>query len=78
MHDVAHDLIGTLTGHAGTAGRIVEIESYHMDEPACHAHVGLTGRTHTCSGRRAWPTCTSYGIHSLLNAVCEDEAWERS
>jgi DNA-3-methyladenine glycosylase len=74
VRDVARDLIGCLVRHGATAGRIVETESYHMDEPACHAYAGLTGRTHTLFGEpgRAY-VYFSYGIHSLLNAVAEDE-----
>ena len=74
VHDVARDLIGCTVRHGETAGRIVETESYHMDEPACHAHAGLTGRTHTLFGEpgRAY-VYFSYGIHALLNAVAEDE-----
>ncbi len=74
VHDVARDLIGCVVRHGETAGRIVETESYHMEEPACHAYVGLTPRTETLFGPpgRAY-VYFSYGIHSLLNAVCEDE-----
>jgi DNA-3-methyladenine glycosylase len=74
VHDVARDLIGCVVRHGETAGRIVETESYHMDEPACHAYVGLTERTQTLFGPpgRAY-VYFSYGIHSLLNAVCERE-----
>ena len=74
VHDVARDLIGCVVRHDETAGRIVETESYHMEEPACHAYVGLTPRTQTLFGPpgRAY-VYFSYGIHSLLNAVCEDE-----
>jgi DNA-3-methyladenine glycosylase len=74
VHDVARDLIGCVVRHGETAGRIVETESYHMEEPACHAHVGVTQRTNTLFGPpgRAY-VYISYGIHSLLNAVCEDE-----
>jgi DNA-3-methyladenine glycosylase len=74
VHDVARDLIGCVVRHGATAGRIVETESYHMDEPACHAYAGLTDRTHTLFGEpgRAY-VYFSYGIHSLLNAVAEDE-----
>ena len=74
VHDVARDLIGCVVRNGETAGRIVETESYHMEEPACHAYVGLTPRTQTLFGPpgRAY-VYFSYGIHSLLNAVCEDE-----
>jgi DNA-3-methyladenine glycosylase len=74
VHDVARDLVGCVVRHGETAGRIVETESYHMEEPACHAYVGLTPRTQTLFGPpgRAY-VYFSYGIHSLLNAVCEDE-----
>jgi DNA-3-methyladenine glycosylase len=74
VHDVARDLIGCVVRHGETAGRIVETESYHMDEPACHAYVGVTERTRTLFGPpgRAY-VYFSYGVHSLLNAVCEAE-----
>ncbi len=74
VHEVARDLIGCTVRHGATAGRVVETESYHMDEPACHAHVGLTGRTHTLFGEpgRAY-VYFSYGVHALLNAVAEPE-----
>ena len=74
VHAVAHDLVGCTIRHGPTAGRVVETESYHMDEPACHAYVGRTDRTHTLFGPpgRAY-VYFSYGIHSLLNAVAERE-----
>jgi DNA-3-methyladenine glycosylase len=74
VHDVARDLIGCVVRHGETAGRIVETESYHQEEPACHAYVGLTPRTETLFGPpgRAY-VYFSYGIHSLLNAVAEEE-----
>jgi DNA-3-methyladenine glycosylase len=74
VHDVARDLIGCVVRHGASAGRIVETESYHMEEPACHAYVGLTGRTHTLFGEpgRAY-VYFSYGVHSLLNAVAEED-----
>jgi DNA-3-methyladenine glycosylase len=74
VHDVARDLVGCVIRHGETAGRIVETESYHMDEPACHAFVGVTGRTHTLFGAPGHAyVYFSYGIHSLLNAVAEEE-----
>ena len=74
VHDVARDLVGCTIRHAGAAGRIVETESYHMDEAACHAHAGVTNRTSTLFGPpgRAY-VYFSYGVHSLLNAVAEEE-----
>lgn len=70
--DVARDLIGCTISHGETAGRIVETEAYHESEPACHAYVGLTARTRPLFGPpgRAY-VYRSYGIHALLNAVCE-------
>jgi DNA-3-methyladenine glycosylase len=70
--DVAHDLVGCILRHGDTAGVIVETEAYHMAEPACHAYAGLTARTSTLFGPpgRAY-VYRSYGIHALLNAVCE-------
>jgi DNA-3-methyladenine glycosylase len=72
--EVAQDLVGCVLRHGETAGVIVETEAYHESEPACHAHVGLTGRTHILFGppARAY-VYRSYGIHALFNAVCEDE-----
>ncbi len=74
VHDVARDLVGCVVRHGETAGRIVETESYHMDEPACHAHAGVTERTQTLFGEPGHAyVYFSYGIHSLLNAVAEEE-----
>ena len=74
VHDVARDLVGCVVRYGETAGRIVETESYHMEEPACHAYVGLTQRTRTLFGPPGHAyVYFSYGIHSLLNAVAEPE-----
>jgi DNA-3-methyladenine glycosylase len=74
VHEVARDLVGCTIRHAGVVGRIVETESYHMDDAACHAHAGVTNRTSTLFGPpgRAY-VYFSYGVHSLLNAVAERE-----
>jgi DNA-3-methyladenine glycosylase len=71
--EVARDLIGCVVEHRTAAGVIVETEAYHEHEPACHAFVGLTPRTGVLFGApgRAY-VYRSYGIHALLNAVCEE------
>ncbi|MBV9194483.1 MAG: DNA-3-methyladenine glycosylase [Solirubrobacterales bacterium] len=70
--EVARDLVGCVVTHQGCSGVIVETEAYHDSEPACHAFVGLTARTRTLFGPpgRAY-VYRSYGVHALLNAVCE-------
>ncbi len=74
VHHVARDLVGCVVRHGDTAGRIAETESYHMEEPACHAYAGLTTRTRTLFGPPGHAyVYFSYGIHSLLNAVAEEE-----
>ena len=74
VHEVAHDLVGCLLRHGDAAGLIVETESYHMEEPACHAYNGLTERTRVLFGPPGHAyVYRSYGIHALLNAVAEDE-----
>jgi len=72
--EVARELIGCTVEHRGVAGVIVETEAYHESEPACHAFAGLTPRTETLFGApgRAY-VYRSYGVHALLNAVCEPE-----
>jgi DNA-3-methyladenine glycosylase len=72
--EVARNLVGCRLEHAGTAGIIVEAEAYHHSEPACHAYVGLTARTSTLFGPPGMAyVYRSYGVHALLNAVCEGE-----
>jgi DNA-3-methyladenine glycosylase len=72
--EVARALIGCTVTHGSTEGVIVETEAYHESEPACHAFVGLTPRTRTLFGPpgRAY-IYRSYGIHVMLNAVCEPQ-----
>ncbi len=74
VHEVARDLVGCVVRHGETAGRIVETESYHQEEPAAHSYVGVTARSRTLFGPpgNAY-VYFSYGVHSLLNAVAEPE-----
>jgi DNA-3-methyladenine glycosylase len=70
--EVARDLIGATVRHGAAAGVIVETEAYHHSEPACHAYVGLTPRTATLFGPPGFAyVYRSYGIHAMLNAVCD-------
>jgi DNA-3-methyladenine glycosylase len=72
--EVAPELIGCTVEHQGCSGVIVETEAYHESEPACHAFNGLTPRTEVLFGKAGIAyVYRSYGIHALLNAVCEDE-----
>jgi DNA-3-methyladenine glycosylase len=70
--DVARDLVGCTLRHGDCAGVVVETEAYHHSEPACHAYVGVTPRTEVLWGPPGVAyVYRSYGIHALLNAVCE-------
>jgi DNA-3-methyladenine glycosylase len=72
--EVATELIGCTVVHGDSSGVIVETEAYHQEEPACHAYVGLTARTSIIFGPPGMAyVYRSYGIHALLNAVCEPE-----
>jgi DNA-3-methyladenine glycosylase len=70
--EVAEALIGCVVTRDGCSGVIVETEAYHDSEPASHSFIGLTPRTATLFGPpgRAY-VYLSYGIHEMLNAVCE-------
>jgi DNA-3-methyladenine glycosylase len=72
--EVARALVGHVLVHGQTSGVIVETEAYHESEPACHAHIGRTARTHVLFGPpgRTY-VYRSYGIHALFNIVCEPE-----
>ncbi len=72
--EVAPELIGCVVSHGATSGVIVETEAYHEAEAACHAHVGYTARTHVLFGTPGTAyVYRSYGIHALLNVVCEPD-----
>jgi DNA-3-methyladenine glycosylase len=72
--EVAPALLGCVLAHGNASGVIVETEAYHFSEAACHAFVGLTPRTEALHGPPGLAyVYRSYGIHALLNAVCEPE-----
>lgn len=72
--DVAQDLVGCVVHHGGASGVVLETEAYHDSEAACHAHIGLTPRTQVLLGPPGIAyVYRSYGIHALLNAVCEPD-----
>ena len=74
VHAVARDLVGCVVRHGETAGRVVETESYHESEAACHAFIGVTERTRPLLGPPGIAyVYRSYGVHALLNAVAEDD-----
>jgi DNA-3-methyladenine glycosylase len=70
--EVAPELIGCVVTHGETVGVVVETEAYHESEPASHAFAGLTPRTEVLFGEPGLAyVYRSYGIHAMLNAVCE-------
>ncbi|HEX5850416.1 MAG TPA: DNA-3-methyladenine glycosylase [Rubrobacter sp.] len=76
--EVAVDLLGCVLSHTGqsgnTSGVIVETEAYRPEDPACHAYKGPTMRNRNIFGRPGIAyVYLSYGIHKLLNVVCEPE-----
>lgn len=70
--EVARELLGCVVTSGDVAGVIVETEAYHESEPACHAFRGRTAVNADLFGPPGSAyVYRSYGLHTLLNAVCE-------
>lgn len=72
---VAQNLLGKIMVFGGAAGVITETEAYiGKDDPACHAHRGITKRNAIMFGPPGFSyVYFIYGMYYCLNFVTEEE-----
>ena len=72
---VAPGLIGAVIEAHGVRARIIETEAYQgIEDRACHASRGRTARTEVLFGEcGVLYVYLCYGMHALLNLVCDRE-----
>ena len=71
---VARELVGKVLRYRGMAARIVEVEAYTQDDPACHAYRGRTLRNAPLWGPPGHAyVYRSYGMHWCVNVATGTE-----
>lgn len=71
--EAAPALLGATLVRGAMRARIVEVEAYRSDDPACHAYNGRTPRTEIMFGPPGFAyVYFNYGVHWMLNVVCHE------
>lgn len=66
-------LLGSMLVSGELRAKIVEVEAYRSDDPACHAYQKRTPRTEVMYGPPGIAyVYFNYGVHWMLNVVCHD------
>jgi len=66
-------LLGATLVRGNMRARIVEVEAYRSDDPACHAFKGRTTRTEVMFGPPGFAyVYFNYGVHWMLNIVAHE------